>query len=441
MYLLADIYLKTGQRNEARNAFLFCASNSANPTQKEISQFNYAKLSFELGYNDVALHTTQQFLATYPESVYKNEAKELLVDIMSYASNYKDALVVFDSLPHPSEQVKMVYPRILYNYITELINDQHKDEALTMLNRLEKVPYNKKYLPYLNFWKGELLYEEHQPKEATDYILQYLRNPIVLGECNVLNASYNLGYCYLETEHYSSAATYFLRVSGESLSSQSTPMQQDAYIRMGDAFFMLKNYTKANRIYSYFITNNLLQADYALFQKAMIMGALNRPKEKNRLLQSLPTSFPGSPLITDAYMEMANTYLADEDYTNAISPLKTLLHISPPPPTLLLPQIYLKLGVSYFNIQDNAQALDAFTQLYQMFPNATEINDAEEYVRSIYVQQQQPNLYVDFMKKYGKTVSINEQDSLVYNVALNSYQNNSFSQALSEFSRLYKTIS
>ena len=37
MYLLGDAYLKTGQKANARNAFLFCASNSSYPVQKEIS--------------------------------------------------------------------------------------------------------------------------------------------------------------------------------------------------------------------------------------------------------------------------------------------------------------------------------------------------------------------------------------------------------------------
>ena len=49
MYLLGDAYLKTAQKANARNAFLFCSMNSSNPKQKEISRFNYAKLSYELG--------------------------------------------------------------------------------------------------------------------------------------------------------------------------------------------------------------------------------------------------------------------------------------------------------------------------------------------------------------------------------------------------------
>ena len=50
MYLLGGLYLKTGQKENARNAFLYGADNNSNPKQQEISKFNYAKLSYELGY-------------------------------------------------------------------------------------------------------------------------------------------------------------------------------------------------------------------------------------------------------------------------------------------------------------------------------------------------------------------------------------------------------
>ena len=61
MYLLGDAYLKTNKKPNARSAFLFCALNSSNATQKEISKFLYAKLSYELGYQDVALTELTEF--------------------------------------------------------------------------------------------------------------------------------------------------------------------------------------------------------------------------------------------------------------------------------------------------------------------------------------------------------------------------------------------
>ncbi len=98
--------------------------NSSNATQKEISKFLYAKLSYELGYQDVALTELQNFIATYRNSTYATEAKELLVNVLANTNNYKEALTLFESLRSQSESALRAYPRILYGRATELINEQ-----------------------------------------------------------------------------------------------------------------------------------------------------------------------------------------------------------------------------------------------------------------------------------------------------------------------------
>ena len=62
MYLLGDCYLRTNQKTNAKNAFQFCANNSSNKLQQEISLFNYAKLSYELGFQDIALKEMKSYI-------------------------------------------------------------------------------------------------------------------------------------------------------------------------------------------------------------------------------------------------------------------------------------------------------------------------------------------------------------------------------------------
>jgi len=50
MYMLGDAYLKTGQKSNARNAFLFCSSNSSNPFRKRYPSSTMPSCSYELGY-------------------------------------------------------------------------------------------------------------------------------------------------------------------------------------------------------------------------------------------------------------------------------------------------------------------------------------------------------------------------------------------------------
>src|SRR5206468_8279220 len=119
----------TGVQTCALPIFLFCASNSSSPALKEVSKYNYARLSYELGYQDEALNSLQSFLSDYPNSTYDKEAKELLVSVLANTSNYADALNLMQTLDKPSENAKKLYPRILFGRATEFINDGRLAEA------------------------------------------------------------------------------------------------------------------------------------------------------------------------------------------------------------------------------------------------------------------------------------------------------------------------
>jgi TolA-binding protein len=430
MYLLADAYLKTGQKVNARSAFLFCASNSSNPAQKEISLFNYAKLSFDLGYQDIASSELQSFLSNYPKSVYLPEAKELLVNVLANTNNYKDALTLYESLPGKSETVKKVYPKIIYGRAVELINEQQLDKADALLDEVIKAPYNTIQLPFAYFWKGEIAYRNKKADQAIDYLTSYLKNPVSGGEVNVTNARYDLGHASLQKENYKQALAYFEQVTKRA-DRNSTPVEQDAYLRSADAQFMNRNYRQADIMYETVINNNLASADYALYQRAIISGAASRNIDKIRDLQSLEQRYPASSLIPDANLEIANTYLAEEDYKSAIAPLNKI--VKNKNATSLHPQGYLKLGVAYFNLDNNQEALASFKTLISSFPHSAESDAAVEYVRDIFVSEQKPSEYVAFMKANGKDVSYTEADSLTYASAETRYNNNDQQNALNGF--------
>ena len=426
MYLLADAYLKTDQKINARNAFLFCASNNSNPTQKEISRFSYAKLSYELGYTDIALKELQQYLADYPKTKNSQEAKELLVAVLTNTSNYKDALILFESLSSQSENVKKVYPRILYGRAIELINDQQIEKADALLTRILTLPYNTSQLTFTNFWKGEIAYRIGNLDDAINYLTNYLKAPQTNGEVNVTNARYNLGYCLLKRGDYTTAQNYFLQIAN-SVSISSSTIEQDAYIRSGDCYFMNKQFKQANKIYEEVLIQNLKAADYALFQKAIIAGASNKSSEKITLMQQLLQHYSSSNLLADANLEVANSYLADEKFNEALPSLQMILKDGKA--KALWPQAYLKTGVAYFNTDKNEAALSNFTQLVKQYPNAPESDEAIEYIRNIFITNQKPGEFVNFMQSNGKNITTNEADSLTYKSAMLRYDAKDFTAA------------
>ena len=429
MYLLGDAYLRTGQKGNARNAFLFCSMNSSTPKQKEISRFNYAKLSYELGYQDVALTELQGFLQQYPQSEYAREGRELLISVLAGTNNYKDALSLLDSLDHPSDNARRLIPRILYGRATELVNDGLLIEADGLLDKALKDPNNGSVLPYVEFWKAEISYRLNKIDDAIRYYLEYLKNPAVNGEVNPTDARYNLGYCFLKKENYRQAQGFFEQVAHTPRIGSSS-LEQDAYVRDADCYYMNRDYKTALNMYNKVVDLSWPASDYATFQKAMIAGVSNG-KQKIALLNSISRMYPSSSLSADVNMEAAGTYLAGEQYREALPYLKNVLRS--PSADALKPKAYLQSGIALYNLNKNAEALNQYDSLLRQYPNSPEAQDALENAKTIYVEEGRSSEYVNFAKSMGVEVSASQEDQLAYEEAEVQFNNGNFDGAIQRF--------
>lgn len=429
MYLLGDLYLRTNQKVNARNAFQYSANNSSNRKQQEISRFNYAKLSYELGYQDIALNDMKTFVDLYPNSVYATEARDILVGILANTNNFNDALALYESADKPTAAMQRIYPKILFGKATEYINDQQLNKADDLLNKILADPNAGKILPFANFWKGEIAYRLSRYDDAIRFISFYLQSGGTQGEANPATANYLLGYSYLKKENYTQAINYFEQVT-RTISPRSSSIEQDAYVRTADSYFMVKNYSKARSMYDNILTNALPQSDYALFQKAMIAG-IQSAGEKIRILNSLSKQYPSSDLIADANMEIANAYMADEKFRDAIPYLNNILTSTNA--NGLQPKAYLKLGLAYYNMNNNGEALNNYQKLISLYPQSVEADEALDNMKNIYVEEGRPNEYVNVLKKAGKNISVSEADSLTYASAEVKYNNGDCTNAISGF--------
>jgi TolA-binding protein len=429
MYLLGDLYLRTGQKENARNAFQYSADNSSNRKQQEISRFNYAKLSYELGFQDVALNSLNKFLEIYPQSVYANEAKEIIINLLANTNNYAEALSLYQSFSQPTPTMKRIYPKILFGRATEYINSQNLDQADDLLNKVIQDPNAGPVLPFAFFWKAEISYRLNRYDDAVKYMSSYLQYGGIQGEANPDDARYVLGYSFLNLENYSQALANFRQVS-PSVNSQSSSLKQDAYVRAADSYFMMKNYGTAKSMYQNVINNGLAQSDYALYQVALINGISN-PAEKIQTFNTLTQRYPQSDLVAESYMQIANAYMVQEKFRDAIPYLDKILNIKSA--ASQYPKVYLKLGLANYNLSNNDAALQAYQKLVSQYPQSDEANEALDNMRNIYVEMGKPNDYVAFVEKSGKVISISEADSLTYAAAELQYTNNDCAAAINSF--------
>ncbi|MEP7237760.1 MAG: tetratricopeptide repeat protein [Ferruginibacter sp.] len=429
MYLLGDCYLRTNQKANARNAFQYSAYNNSNKLQQQISRFNYAKLSYELGYQDIALNEMKKYLNDYPGSEYDTEAKEILVSLMANTNNFADALQLYESFDKPTASMQKVYPRILYGRAVELINDQQIKRADDLLTKVLALP-NSSVTPYANFWKGEIAYRNNEYDNAIKFLSLYmLANVPAQGEANKNTANYDLGYSWLQKENYTKALGYFEQITKTVLVT-SPAMEQDAYVRSADCYFMNSDFTKANSMYDNVINNALPQSDYAMFQKSMIAGVKSSTNKINTL-STLLKQYPKSNLAADVNMEIAQTYIADEKFLSAVPYLNNVLN--DPDAGGLKPRAYLKLGLVYYNSDKYEDALTNYQVLLQKYPQSSEADQATDIMKNIYVEIGKPNDYIEMMRRNGKSISVSEADSLTYTAAGLKYNANDCPAAIAGF--------
>lgn len=426
MYLLGSLYLSIEDKSSARSAFQFCASNSSDKTQQRISRFNYAKLSYELGYQDIALAELKSYILEYPSSELDVEAKELLINLLSKTNNCFEGIQTYQTISNPSIAMQKVYPKLLYGTAIQLIADQQYGKADDYLSKARKAAYSESIYAYACFWKGEIAYRQKRYNEAVDYLYEFLqKNPFPQGDVNVQNTRYTLGYSLFQIENYKGALAQFEAISKD-LDKNATPFQQDVFVRSADCYYMMKDYSKALSIYDQLISKGSVQADYSLFQKAMITGIKNSP-QKIALLKSLGSAYPQSNLKFDAEMEIASTYIADKSFAEAIPYLENLL--SNDHAVRFYPSAYYKLGLAYYNANNNSKAIAVYKSLVSKYPQSEETQEALATVKDIFVEEGRPDEYIELLKSNSINMGKNEADSLTYVVALNKYEAQDFTAA------------
>jgi len=427
MYLLGTAYLKVNDKNGAKNAFMLCSSKSINLAQKEISLFNYGKLLVELREYSLAISVLDRFMDNYPQSVNYAESKSLWITALAFNNNFKQAIEAYQLIETPSLELLKIYPAILYGLSCNYINDGEVEKAYALLNQLKNAPYNGNFLSAAHFWLGEISYKMGKITDAIGYLQKFMLDPVENGEVKTANARYILGYCYLKSGEYQKALIQFKEISNLTGITSLDIYQQDAYVRIGDCQMMLKKINDALVTYQHIIDLSWSYADYAFLQKSILLGGMGKVSEKNKMLTNYENSFPNSVYVNDARMELADTYISQEKFQDAIAPLsKISLDRSA---SKFYPQAYYKLGIVYFNLDKNQMALQTFKDLYSNYPNSTESENAIEYIRNIFIEDQTPELYVQFMNEYGHPLTINEQDSLIFRAAVLKYEQKKYTES------------
>jgi len=431
-YHLGDCFIHTNQKTFASNAFLSAYKIGADKTITEDALFNYAKLSIELSYNpyNEAVKALQKYLSDYPSSPRADEAYGYLTDLYLITKNYKDALASIEKIKSRNGDMDRAYQKIAYYRGIELFNDNDLAGAITMLTRAAGDNSDKAISATAIYWIGESFYRQNKYDAAAGQYNKFLLSPGAIGLPIFSTANYNLGYCYFKQKDYDKASLAFRKFIADKRAD--VKLVADAKLRLGDAYYMDKQYAEAINYYQQAIDGNSTDADYALFQVAMSDGVSSDPNKKISELQKLIKQYPRSAYLDDALYEMGVTYLVINKEKDALANFQRI--VKDFPKSIFVKRSILKTGLIYFNQDKNELALATLQKVVGDYPGTPESKEALASIRSIYVEMNEVDNYLKYVKDIPfADVSQSEKDSLTYIAAENLYMKGDCDKALPGF--------
>ena len=429
-YHLGECYLKLDKKQQALNAFKTASEMEFEKKIQEDAFLNYAKLSYEIGnpYQSVPSVLTS-YLNKYPNTPFKQEINNLLIDSYISSKNYKEALVLLEKNKAPEN--RLAYQKVTFYNGLELYTDGNFQEAYALFKKSIAENKDAKFSARATFWKAETEYNLDQYNEAMLSFKQFLNLNEASTTPEFKNVHYNLGYSYFKLKEYENAIKHFADYIA--VGKDDKVRLTDTYLRLGDCNFISAKYWPAMDAYNKTIELKSVNSDYAAYQKGISYGFVGRNDRKIEDLEKFAVTYPKSQYADDALYELGNTYVNENNEQKAVATYDKL--IANYKTSSYVAKSILKQGLIYYNNNKSEPALGKFKKVAAEFPNSPESLEAVATARLIYVDTGRVEEYANWVKTLSFVeVSDSELDNTMYESAEKQYLMNNAKQAISGFS-------
>lgn len=425
-YHLADCYVVTNDKNKARAAFEAASNMDFDEKIKEDALFNFAKITYELSYSpfNETIKAFDKYISLYPDSERNDAAYDYLVKVYMSTSNYRDAIASIEKIKVKSPSIKKAYQRVTYYRALENFNNLNYDAAIEFFNKsLENGEYNRDLEAKSNFWKAEAWYRLGYFNKAIEDYNKFLRSAGSYSLPEYKTAHYNLAYAYFQLKDYENASNWFRKYLSDDELSRNEKVA-DALNRLGDCYFIGRDYEMAIANYEKSHHMNLFDPDYALFQKAFCLGLKRENQQKISNLRTLVQTYPESHFLDDALYELGRVYERINQPQVAAGYYEDL--IKEHPQSTYFAKSLLQIGLISYNKSEFKKSLRYYKKVAEQNPSSKEGQAALLGIKNNYIELGNANDYFDYAEKLGSgvQVSVSEQDSLTYLAAEKQFMAN-----------------
>jgi len=433
-YHVGDCYLKTNNKQSAMNAFGQASRLSFDSAIQEDALYTYAKLCYELAYNpyNEAIKAFQKYIKNYPNSERVDEAYTYLVNVFTTSKNYKNALEALENIKTLTPELEQAYQKVAYYRGVDLFNNMEYVEAIKLFDKAMKYKFDKDINASAMYWIGESYYRDKQYQSAIGSFDAYISEPGAIGKSELSDANYNIGYSYYKLKDYENSNLWFRKFVTFKPQADAKKIN-DAYNRIGDGYFMTRDFDNAVDYYELSYKMKLVDADYALFQKALANGVQKKFPAKISDLITFINAYPKSTYIQKAKFELAQTYLSDNQTDLALTNFKKF--IDDYPNSVYINTCLSKIGLIYYNKKEDENALAYFDKLIKRDRKSAEANEAISVVKSIYTAKGEVQAMEDYLTTIGAAIPQVTLDSITYSIGKKHYLEQDCKSVVNDFEK------
>ncbi len=418
-YHLADCYLRAGDRQRAMQSFAIASTQGYDDAISEDALFNYGKLQYELGggYFNEAINVLNRYLTLYPSSSRTSQVKEYLAAAYYNSNNYDAAYQAIMQVPDPDNDMKAALQKITYFRGLEYYKAGDYENARRLLEQSLGNRFNAKYTALAGYWLAELDYRENDMESAAAGFRTYVRlSP--RREAENMAARYNLGYVYFNEKNWDAAKEWFDEFLLDYRAKDS--YAADALNRRGDIEYSNRAFWRAIEFYDKAAAMGTDERYYSAYQRAMMLGMVQRPERKIESLRDIVRKQEG-PYVAAAMYELGRSYMGMQRYSDATKTLEKFIETYPSSPRYTA--ALNELGLAYQNLKNDSKALEYYKKVMEREKHSDASRSAMDGIRTIYVERNDVNAYFDYAEKMGIETDLGQmqRDSLAFVAAQRVY--------------------
>ncbi len=415
LYDLAYAYLQSGLKENSRSAFNMAYNLPKDSILTEEAGYYFNLLSVELYHENVkTIESILDYIQKYPETAHSEELKDMLSGLLLNSKQFQKTIDILSKIPNKTERVKIVLQKSAYCRGEELYALNNYPLAIEYFNLSLTYPIDNRFRALAGYWLAEIAYKENQYENAIKLYSDFIKTEEASKSVHYSTCFYNIGWCYLKLNNYNRAASTFKEFNElADYLKKDQNMLIDGHIRLADCRFMLRNYQDALNEYNWVISKDNLYHDYALFQKGILYGLLNKPYEKINTLTKIVDVYEESDYLEKAIYELGytNFYLdkldeAHDWFDQLINKKKGINDIR---------RAHLNIGLIFKRQNKNAKAIEEFKYIVTKYTQSEEAKEALIFLKQLYIENGEITQYNDFVKTVpGLSSEISDNEADIY---------------------------